>query len=352
MAGESQETVAATPEQLAALCDEMAALVRAGLPLDTGLADGATELPRLTGRGLRLVADRLARGEPLEAAVTSIGGPLAPLLRTVVAAGQRAGRLPAALEQLADLALLQAELKRISVYAWIYPLVVLVAAALVMALFAVGVLNPIREGFYELRASGTRGTSFLLGLAQWPAWFWPLAALVFAIAAAVVTRWLLRPARTRGADTAWRPFGRLIVDAETAGFAGLLGLLVEQRVPLADALRLSGESTQGETGRAARALADSVERGEPLAKAASASRLPAALRFALVAANGPALANALAQVSETYRDRARWRANRLRTTLPVTLVLVVGGTATLACGLTLFYPWATLLRQLGSAVSQ
>jgi hypothetical protein len=36
----------------------------------------------------------------------------------------------------------------------------------------------------------------------------------------------------------------------------------------------------------------------------------------------------------------------------VTLVFVVGGTATLICGVTLFYPWATLLRQLGSAVSQ
>ena len=87
-----------TLEQLAALSDEIAALSRAGVPLDRGLKELARELPGRLGRVAGSVGDQLTLGQPLAQIVADLGALLPPAYQTVIAAGLRAGRLPAALE--------------------------------------------------------------------------------------------------------------------------------------------------------------------------------------------------------------------------------------------------------------
>src|SRR5687767_417637 len=88
-------------EQLAALSDEIAALARAGVPLDRGLKVLANELPGRVGQLADQVGEGLLAGQPLEEIIDSLGTRLPAAYRHVLRVGLKAGRLPAALESVA-----------------------------------------------------------------------------------------------------------------------------------------------------------------------------------------------------------------------------------------------------------
>src|SRR3954469_24336539 len=115
-------------EDLIALNDEIAALVRAGVPLERGLLDVGGDL---RGR-LRAIAtalgERMSRGASLPQALEAEGERIPRVYRAVVEAGLRTGRLAVALEGLARFARGVAELRRVVGLALIYPLLVMVVA--------------------------------------------------------------------------------------------------------------------------------------------------------------------------------------------------------------------------------
>ena len=90
-----------TLDQLLALNDEIAALVRAGLPLERGLLEAGRDVRGRLGRIAGVLGRRLNRGESLAEALEAERRAIPPLYRAVVEAGARAGRLPAALEGMA-----------------------------------------------------------------------------------------------------------------------------------------------------------------------------------------------------------------------------------------------------------
>ena len=90
-----------TLDQLLALNEEIAALVRAGVPLDRGLLEAGRDVRGRLGRIAGVLGRRLNRGEGLAEALEAERRAIPPLYRAVVEAGARAGRLPAALEGMA-----------------------------------------------------------------------------------------------------------------------------------------------------------------------------------------------------------------------------------------------------------
>ncbi|MFM8224140.1 MAG: type II secretion system F family protein, partial [Planctomycetaceae bacterium] len=96
---------------LLAFNDELSALVAAGLPLPQGLAGLARRrgaLGLLAGR----LQTRLAQGESLTAALQHEGPAIPAEYAAVVRAGERAGRLPVALDSLATLGSEMLQLRR------------------------------------------------------------------------------------------------------------------------------------------------------------------------------------------------------------------------------------------------
>src|SRR3954453_21823105 len=88
-------------DHLVALNDEIAALVRTGLPLERGLRLAGGGLPgRLRGT-MTVLADGMSRGASLPAALEAERERLPRIYRAVVEAGLRSGRLSGALEGLA-----------------------------------------------------------------------------------------------------------------------------------------------------------------------------------------------------------------------------------------------------------
>jgi general secretion pathway protein F len=93
-----------TLDQLTALNDEIAALVRSGVPLETNLAEIGEDLPGTLGKITMLLAQRASRGESLPQLIAECSAQFPPVYRAVVEAGLRAGRLSAALESLSGTA--------------------------------------------------------------------------------------------------------------------------------------------------------------------------------------------------------------------------------------------------------
>src|SRR6476659_4639535 len=85
-------------DQLAALSEEIAALARAGVPLDRGLTELCRDIPGRLGQVARSMGERLGEGQAVEQVVADLGSALPPAYRSVLIAGVRAGRLPMALQ--------------------------------------------------------------------------------------------------------------------------------------------------------------------------------------------------------------------------------------------------------------
>ena len=100
-------------EDLIALNDEIAALARAGMPLERGLLDLGRDVPGRLGAMTTALGERMSRGEGLAEAIAAQGDRLPPMYRAVVEAGIRSGRLPVALEGLAGVARRVVETRRV-----------------------------------------------------------------------------------------------------------------------------------------------------------------------------------------------------------------------------------------------
>ena len=128
-------------DHLIALNDEIAALVRTGLPLERGLREVGGDFRGRLSRAMTDLAERMSRGESLPEALTAEGKRLPRIYRAVVEAGLRAGRLAAALEGLAGFVRAYLDSRRAIGLALCYPLMVLTLAYGLFVLLVVQVVS-------------------------------------------------------------------------------------------------------------------------------------------------------------------------------------------------------------------
>lgn len=351
----SQSQSALSLDELIALNDEIAALVRAGIPLDRGLLDAAPDLPGRLGQIAAALGQRTARGESLSEAIAAEGGQFPRLYAAVVEAGVKSGRLTAALEQLATTARRLAELRSMTGGALVYPLIVFLLAYglwIGFVLWAAPIAAPAYQAFdldsaaWIERAAGTGSTIQYWGPAV------PLLVL------GALTAWRLLSGRAVVVQSGearrrlgWIPGGRRLLHwLQAAAFSDLLSLLVEANAPFDESVLLAAEASGHWMPRAdVERLASQLRQGAPLEEClAAAPYFPPLLCWLVQTGQQQgALAAALRHAAETYRERARQHAEAARLLLPLLLTVVVGGGTVLAYALLLFWPWTSLLKSLG-----
>src|SRR5438132_1253544 len=130
-----------TTEDLIALNDEIAAMARAGLPLDQGLAALAREMGggRLR-RVTELLANDLRAGRTLPEALERQSGHIPPFYAGLITAGIRSGRVSEVLATLTVYARSMANLRAVVIDAFFYPAVVLLFATGLFGFLCVGIL--------------------------------------------------------------------------------------------------------------------------------------------------------------------------------------------------------------------
>lgn len=356
-----------TLDELVALNDEMLALVRAGVPLEHGLADVRHDVRGNLGRISGILAERMTRGETLPHILATIPEEFPPFYRAIVQAGIRSGRLAAALEETSASIRRLAALRRLVMLAMIYPLIVFFVCYGMFLFFAVKIAPLIyRAAALEHPPAVLRAIASIHNGIEWWGAILPPIVLTLAI------MWWYRSRQALVLQTGgsarifgWVPsFRRLLDETRAAGFAETLALLIDHDVPLSEAMTLSAEASgDARLISAAKRLADEISAGILSGRGSSttaprettkrdvdsaeSTALPPLMRWLIATgARQPALAKALRDAADTYRRRAVRRADWLRVRLPVILMLGIGGTVTVLYALALFVPWTSLLYEL------
>ena len=341
-------------DELAALNDEIAALVRAGVPLDRGLLGAGGDLPGGLGRITSALGKHLSLGESLPEALEAEKRAIPPLYRAVVEAGARSGRLAVALEGLARFVRGYSEARAaIGVALW-YPILVLSLAYGLFLALVVEVIPRFIGAYEALGLEVIWPLRWLERLGELAPYWWPVwPALLVLLAFA----WWRSGVAATFQTSSWSllrmfPWMRsMLADYEAAGYADLLALLLEHQVAYHRAVELAAEATGNSTMIAgARQLAAAVQRGEPPDQAvrdlpASAFRPLLSWTLAATKEQGP-LIEALRNLAPMYRKRGAFQAEKLQLFLPTVLMVAIGGSATLFYALTLFVPLSSMLRGL------
>lgn len=342
-------------EDLAALNDEIAALVRAGVPLESGLLGLGPDLPGQLGRTVSSLGERMSSGQSLAAALAGERPQIPRLYGAIVAAGVRSGRLAAALEGLAVAARQIIELRAMAGAALVYPLIVVSLAYASWVGFVIWIAPTVEPSY----------RSFAAPSAAWIRRFAETGATIqywgpgvpLAIGCGLVVWWrqsaraLTVQSTAAGRFFGWIPgVGRMLAYSQIATFADVLALLIEQEIPLDEAVVLAGEASGDarlcdEASQVAGALREGRTLGESLA---AASRFPPLLAWLIeTGQERGTLALALRHSAETYRQRALQRGDASRLLLPILLTVVVGGGTVLTYAVLLFWPWFSLLKTIG-----
>ena len=219
-------------------------MAKVGLPLDQGLSAIAKEMG---GGRLQAVTERLAHdlrsGCTLPEAIKRQSPALPPYYAALLNAGIRSNRLGDVLGTMTLYARQMADFREAITSALFYPAVVAVLGFGLLAF--VGVDRPPKyvEIFREFKMKLPFLTEILLFIGKHPIEFFVLPPIVVT-GGLVLERWWLRSTAT--GRVLWARFvnavpiaGTMIRSARLAAFADLLGILVDQSVPLPEALPLT-----------------------------------------------------------------------------------------------------------------
>jgi general secretion pathway protein F len=315
--------------EAAELSRQLAGLTRASLPLAPGLHALGAELPRGPLRhSMEELARGLEAGVGLEAAIEAQQGRIPGHLRGLVIAGIRSGQLGDVLGRFSRYAAIGTELKRRLWLSLAYPMLTF-SLTLVLFLFLSSVVVPQFEAiFRDFSIPLPYMTQFIVAMARVTNRIWApvITGLGALLVLGLVARFLLGAATRRSLAASLPLLGAVSRTTTLAEFCHLLALLLESRLPLPEALRLTGEGVHDAVvDRACRQMADQVAAGRPLAAAMDGRpRFPAGLaRLLRWAETQMTLPEVLHMAGTMYEARAASQATFVGAVLSVFCIVLV-----------------------------
>jgi general secretion pathway protein F len=334
------------------LNEEIAALVRARIPLEANLERIGAELPGKSGELAERIGRRMQSGENLVQAMEAECGSMPPAYRAAMVAGVESGQLGKALEAVVESATRMDQMRRVSALALVYPLILIGIVFPLLTLMLV-LLVP---RFSWLKASQFKSIEWLANTPH-IAPILAVAVPVLIIGTAII--WWWRSGRL-GYGPRFSLLGTLTGSSrvrrwsQASQFAETMLLLLDRGIPLPQSLRLAGEASDDRRLRAAALdTAQRIEHGGTASSFAASSAdgrmsdFPVLIRLAMHHAdNGRLLVASLRQARTMYRDRAIRAADWYTEYLPILLTVAIGGTFTIFFALFVFWPYASMLHEL------
>ena len=340
-------------DDLILLNREIAALVKAGIPLELGLRELSGSVGSRLGRLSDRLSKRLANGCSLPDALAQEGPAVSPVYTAVMEAGLSSGRLPEALESLAASGQVIQETRRRIFLAVLYPLICAVVGYVLFCGFLWVIIPQMIEAAEFFRFPMVWPIQAAKVVYQHRAYV--TMVVPSAILAVAVVTLLLRHSLTRGlwqwiVSFRWVPGVAGIRRSQNwAQFTELMAMQLEQSAPLPRAFLLAAESTDdARWQRESRDICAELVQGVSLAVALrSVVSLPPLASWMIATGElQGTLVPTLRQLSDMYRRRALRQAANLKTWLPVMITIGVTGTIGLVYGLMFFIPMRALLTGL------
>ena len=233
-------------KELTLLTRQMASLVQSGMPLSDALQGVAKQSRKESTKGLVMqIRSRVLEGLSLAKAFGEHPRSFDSMFIAMVNAGEQAGFLGPVLERLAEHTENSQFAKQKLTTAMVYPMMLmLICVGIVIALMAFVV--PQMTTVFERSDAELPGiTQFLIASSDFVLDYWLFVMVGFMLIIVVFNRWVSAPAnlkRWHSIKLKLPIFGHIIVQSDTARFAGTLSMLLDSGVPLLQALRISSQT--------------------------------------------------------------------------------------------------------------
>jgi len=289
---------------------------------------------RRVARALRSIADDIERGLAIESIMKNRGDFLPPHVRGLVAAAARSHRLGLALDELIEHHRATRELWVRVVAAIAYPLIVLALTLIVLSFLPLFVVPQFKQMFLEFELDLPAVTRAIIQVSDALLWVaegpgkWGVLIVVSALLAFLASA-------SFGLGTGWSQrfavtmplIGPIWQWSGVAGFSRLLATMLDNGIPLPEAIRLASDGVHDpEIREVALLLAVGVEEGRPLSELLTESkRLPTTIApFVRWGEQTGNLPDGLRAVSELFMERLQMRTLLLRSISPPVVFIFVG----------------------------
>lgn len=259
-------------KDLAHFARQLSILTDTGTTVPEGLRVVAEQMPR--GPFRRVIDDlchRVDEGAQLSEAMARHPRAFDPVCRALVSAGEQRGRMGDMLRRLSDLTRQQHKTRAALLGAMVYPGVLLTLALIVSVVMLVFVMPRFEDLFKSLSAPLPPTTRFMMDAGHFLRAFWWAILLGLGAALFAASLWFASDTGKRSfhvLSVRTPLFGSLVRALATARTARMLGVLLDGKVALLDALALARLSVPNTVYQNLIARAEQlVTRGEPISAA-------------------------------------------------------------------------------------
>ena len=289
------------------------------------------------------VREKVEQGTALSSAMASHPGYFNAICRGLVAAGESGGNLDAMLERLSVLSRKQVHVRSAVMGAMIYPCLLTAVAIGVLITLMVFVLPRFSALFATLDTPLPPTTKFLMGISDLVIAYWWAAPVIAAAPGFAIWTMLKTPAGKRGFDrllVSVPQFGAIFRSFATARITRLLGILLQGRVPLLDALSLTRDSmTNCCYAQLLVKASEAITRGDSLAGAFDdASLIPPSVCEAVRSGDKSGQLGVLLSALADFLDEENEVTLRSLTSIIEPVILIVLGALVGFIALSMFMP--------------
>ncbi|HOX95882.1 MAG TPA: type II secretion system F family protein [Candidatus Woesebacteria bacterium] len=249
---------------------QLATMVGAGLPLVSALRILKNQSTAVMKVVIEKILTEVEGGSTMSDSLEQSGGGFSSVYIALVRAGESAGVLDRVLVKLADTLDKQREFKSKTKGAMVYPVIVMVAMVVIVAIMMIFVVPKITAMYKDFGADLPGTTKILIGVSNFMAKFWYLALAVFGVAGVLVNNWKKTEVGSLVAEqiTFKIPvWGNLKKDTILTEFARTISVLLGAGIPILDALQIVADTLGSKVyGAAVKQIATMVEKGISLSE--------------------------------------------------------------------------------------
>ncbi|PKF71780.1 MSHA biogenesis protein MshG [Pseudomonas fluvialis] len=338
-------------DELIIFCRQMYSLSKAGVPIIRAIGGLAESTRNLYLREvLQAVRSDLERGLGLAVAMNVHPRVFNTLFISMVSVGENTGQLDGAFRQLSSYLELERETRKRLKQATRYPLFVLSAMGVALAVINLFVIPAFAKVFEQFKAELPWATRVLIGTSQFFQDYWWLLLILLAGGLYGFLRWT----KTEQGALHWDRLklrlpivGGIFERIALARFTRTFAMMYRAGVPLLQTLSINSASVGNRhIGQAVLAMREGIERGEALTRTAAASGLftPLVLQMMAVGEETGALDDLFVEVADFYEQEVDYDLKQLADAIEPILIVAMG-VLVLILALGVFLP----MWELGSA---
>ncbi len=329
--------------QQLALCQQIASLVRAKLPISGELSRATKQASRSISESAQSVDERITQGQSLADAIAGDPSRDSRILAACIESGEKAGQLDKALESWTEMHLANAKSSRELRTAMLYP-TILIAVTLLSLGYVAWRLIPEYRNTYALFSQDL--PDWLEAIVQVREHVGPFMGILLLLAVLPLAFWYWKRRRLDRHGIPCDAVRRMRLQALTTELASHM---LEAGMPLTE-LTLLCSRAAGVPPSEAQAAFGLLGRQSPIpGLAKETSLLLATLHCGLLTPQQTT--RQLAAVAASLRQNAGLMASRQAHWVPMLVALVVGVLTILTYVFLIYLPWILLLRQISAPPS-